>query len=176
MGLEGNIRNSYYETFNTIINDFEMNSRNRRPPVDEVNALISFGNMMCYTLCLDQIYHTQLNPTISYLHEPGFRRYSLALDISEIFKPLLVDRTIFQVLNKKMIQKSDFKKELNRCVLKEKGRKVFVQAFEDRLKETIQHRKLKKKVSYKYLAKLECYKLSKHILDIETYQPFKAWW
>lgn len=176
MGLEGNIRQLYYGSFNDIVNDFTMDSRNRQPPLDEVNALISFGNMMCYTLCLDQIYHTQLNPTISYLHEPGFRRYSLALDISEIFKPLLVDRTIFQVLNKKMIQKNDFKKELNSCVLKDKGRKVFVQAFEDRLKETIQHRKLKKKVSYKHLVKLECYKLSKHILDIEPYEPFKAWW
>ncbi len=176
MGLEGNIRNTYYSCFNDIINDFEMNTRIRQPPTDEVNALVSFGNMMCYTLCLDQIYHTQLNPTISFLHEPGYRRYSLALDISEIFKPLLVDRTIFQVLNKKMIRANDFKKEINSCVLKEKGRKIFVKAFEDRLKETIQHRKLKKKVSYKHLVKLECYKLSKHILDIETYRPFKAWW
>mgnify|MGYP003563287288 CR=1 FL=1 len=176
MGLEGNIRQSYYSSFNEIINDFTMDSRNRQPPMDEVNTLISFGNMLCYTLCLDQIYHTQLNPTISYLHEPGFRRYSLALDISEIFKPLLVDRTIFQVLNKKMIQKNDFKKELNRCELKDRGRKTFVKAFEDRLAETIQHRKLKKKVSYKHLVKLECYKISKHILDIEPYEPFRAWW
>jgi CRISPR-associated protein Cas1 len=176
MGLEGNIRSTYYSAFNQIIQDFDMNTRQRQPPTDEVNALISFGNMMCYTLCLDQIYHTQLNPTISFLHEPGYRRYSLALDIAEIFKPLLVDRTIFHVLNKKMIQANDFATEINRCVLKEKGRKVFVQTFESHLKETIQHRKLKKKVSYKHLVKLECYKLSKHILEIEPYQPFKAWW
>ncbi len=176
MGLEGNIRQTYYGAFNGIINDFKMTNRNRQPPLDEVNALISFGNMMCYTLCLDQIYHTQLNPTISFLHEPGVRRYSLALDIAEIFKPLLVDRTIFQVLNKKMIQKNDFRKELNSCILKDRGRKTFIKAFEDRLKETIMHRKLKKKVSYKHLVKLECYKIAKHILDIEDYVPFKAWW
>ncbi len=176
MGLEGNIRSTYYSAFSQIIHDFDMNTRQRQPPTDEVNALISFGNMMCYTLSLDQIYHTQLNPTISFLHEPGYRRYSLALDIAEIFKPLLVDRTIFQVLNKKMIQANDFAIEMNSCVLKEKGRKVFVQAFESHLKETIQHRKLKKKVSYKHLVKLECYKLAKHILEIEPYQPFKAWW
>ncbi len=176
MGLEGNIRSTYYNAFNSILNDFEFNTRERQPPTDEVNALISFGNMMCYTLCLDQIYHTQLNPTISYLHEPGARRYSLSLDISEIFKPLLVDRTIFQVLNKKMIRKNDFKKELNYCILKDKGRKTFVEAFENRLKETIQHRKLKKKVSYKHLVKLECYKLVKHILEIDQYKPFNSWW
>lgn len=103
MGIEGNIRQAYYGAFGEIINDFDMGNRSKQPPQNEVNALISFGNMMCYTVCLDQIYHTQLNPTISFLHEPGARRYSLALDLSEIFKPMLVDRTIFTVLNKKQI-------------------------------------------------------------------------
>jgi len=106
-----------------------MGNRTKQPPNNEVNALISFGNMMCYTLCLDQIYHTQLNPTISFLHEPGYRRYSLALDLAEIFKPILVDRTIFSLLNKKQIQASDFRQELNRCVMKDSARKSFAQAF-----------------------------------------------
>ncbi len=96
-----------------------MGLRTRQPPLNEVNTLVSFGNMMCYSLCLSQLYHTQLNPTISYLHEPGTRRFSLALDLAEIFKPILVDRTIFRVLNKKEIKSSDFSVELNRCVLKE---------------------------------------------------------
>ena len=60
--------------------------------------------MMCYTQCLRAIHQTQLNPTISYLHTPGERRYSLSLDVSEVFKPLLVDRVIFKVLNKREIQ------------------------------------------------------------------------
>ena len=107
MGIEGNIRQAYYGAFGTIINDFEMGNRSKQPPQNEVNALISFGNMMCYTVCIDQIYHTQLNPTISFLHEPGVRRFSLALDLAEIFKPILVDRTIFSVLNKKQIQAND---------------------------------------------------------------------
>ncbi|NBB30203.1 type I-B CRISPR-associated endonuclease Cas1b [Cellulophaga sp. BC115SP] len=176
MGIEGNIRQAYYDAFDTIINDFEMGNRSKKPPKNEVNALISFGNMMCYTMCLDQIYHTQLNPTISFLHEPGVRRYSLALDISEIFKPLLVDRTIFSVLNKKQIQANDFRQDTNRCVLKDNAKKVFVQAFDERLKETFKHRTLGRNVSYKHLVKLECYKLSKHILGIETYKPFKMMW
>lgn len=176
MGIEGNIRQVYYEAFDMILNDFSMGSRTKQPPQNEVNTLISFGNMMCYALCLSQLYHTQLNPTISFLHEPGARRYSLALDLAEIFKPLLVDRTIFRVLNKKEIQGQDFSPELNRCVLKESGKKAFIRAWEERLNETIQHRALKKHVSYKHLVKLECYKLSKHILNIEEYKPFKAWW
>jgi len=176
MGIEGNIRKSYYDAFDLIINDFSMGGRSSRPPLNEVNALVSFGNMMCYSQCLKAIHQTQLNPLISFLHEPGERRYSLSLDLSEIFKPILVDRVIFKVLNKKEIQTSDFEADLNRVVLKEKGKKCFVQSFEERLNETIQHRTLNKNVSYKHLIKLECYKLAKHLLEIEEYKPLKMWW
>ncbi|MGD1840071.1 MAG: type I-B CRISPR-associated endonuclease Cas1b [Thermonemataceae bacterium] len=176
MGIEGNIRQAYYVGLDHVINDFEMGTRTKRPPQNEINTLISFGNMMCYTLCLGQLYHTQLNPTISYLHEPGVRRYSLALDLAEIFKPLLVDKMIFKLLNKKIITAADFSQKLNRCILKEGGKKKFVKAWEEKLAETIQHRTLKRSVSYKHLVKLECYKLSKHILGIAPYKPFKTWW
>ncbi len=176
MGVEGNMRRMYYEGFNLIINDFVMGNRTKQPPGNEINALISFGNMMCYSQCLRAIHQTQLNPTISYLHSPGERRYSLALDISEIFKPIMVDRVIFKVLNKKIIQDKHFDRSLNRCLLNGTGKKLFVQAFEERLCETIQHRTLKRNVSYKHLVRLECYKLTKHILDIEEYKPFKMYW
>ena len=176
MGIEGNIRSTYYEAFNEIIKDHAMDGRSMRPPLNEINSLISFGNMLCYTQCLSQLYHTQLNPTISYLHEPGYRRFSLALDLAEIFKPILVDRTIFRVLNKREIQSKDFDFQTNKVTLKESGKRTFLKAFEERLNETIKHRTLNRHVSYKHLIKLECYKLSKHLLDIETYQPFKIWW
>ena len=103
MGTEGMIRQTYYDAFNLILNDFEMGNRTKQPPQNEVNALISFGNMMCYTLCLRAIHQTQLNPTISFLHTPGERRYSLALDIAEVFKPVIIDRVIFKVLNLSLI-------------------------------------------------------------------------
>ena len=176
MGLEGNIRQVYYDAFDLILNDFAMDGRSKQPPKNEVNALVSFGNMMCYSLCVGQVYHTQLNPTISFLHEPGYRRFSLALDLAEIFKPILVDRVIFRVLNKKEIQAKDFDTRLNSVVLKDAARKTFVRAFEERLNETIKHRTLNRSVSYKHLVKLECYKLTKHLLNIEEYKPFKAWW
>lgn len=177
MGVEGNIRQTYYKAFDGIISgDFQMENRSKRPPENEINALISFGNMLCYTLCLSQIYHTQLNPTISFLHEPGYRRYSLALDVAEIFKPLLVDRLIFRLLNKKEIQAKDFDHQVNSCLLKESGRKTFVRAWEERINETFKHPVLKRHVSYKHLVKLECYKLTKHILGMEEYKPFKSRW
>jgi CRISPR-associated protein Cas1 len=176
MGVEGNIRQTYYEAFDLIINDFEMGNRSKQPPSNEVNAMVSFVNMMCYTLCLDMIHHTQLNPTISFLHEPGFRRFSLALDLAEVFKPLLADRLIFALMNKKVIQGNDFDHQLNQCLLKDSGRKKVVKAWDEKLNETIKHRSLGRSVSYKHLVKLECYKLVKHILGMEEYKPFKAWW
>lgn len=176
MGIEGNIRKNYYEAFELIINDFSMDGRSYRPPKNEVNALISFGNMMCYSQCLRAIHQTQLNPAISFLHEPGDRRFSLSLDLAEVFKPLLVDRVIFKVLNKKMIQPNHFEEQLNKIILKPNGKKTFVQAFEERIEETIKHRSLNRSVSYKHLIKLECYKIQKHLLGIEEYKPFKMWW
>lgn len=72
MGIEGNIRMTYYEAWNKIINyDISFEKRVKQPPDNMINTLISFGNMMCYTACLTEIYRTQLNPLISYLHEPG---------------------------------------------------------------------------------------------------------
>lgn len=176
MGTEGMIRQTYYEAFDVIINDFNMELRTKQPPQNEVNALISFGNMMCYTETLRAIHQTQLNPTISYLHSPGDRRYSLSLDISEIFKPIIVDRVIFKVLNKKMIQPQHFDRKLNSCLLNASGKKIFVQAMEDRFNETFKHKSLNRNVSYKHLIKLECYKLIKHLIGDEEYKPFKMYW
>ncbi len=87
MGIEGNIRMNYYEGFNAVQAAFPFDIRTKQPPTDPINALISFGNVLCYTAVLDQIYHTQLNPTISFLHEPGVRRFSLALDIAKFLNP-----------------------------------------------------------------------------------------
>jgi CRISP-associated protein Cas1 len=176
MGIEGNIRKIYYEAFNLIIKDFEMEGRSMKPPRTEVNALISFGNMLCYSQCLRAIHQTQLNPVISFLHSPGERRFSLSLDIAEIFKPILVDRVIFKVLNKKIITDSSFDKKISRVLLNENGRKLFITHFEERLNETIKHRTLNREVSYKHLIKLECYKLAKHLLGMEEYKVFKMWW
>ena len=176
MGTEGMIRQTYYEAFDVIINDFNMELRTKQPPQNEVNALISFGNMMCYTETLRAIHQTQLNPTISYLHSPGDRRYSLSLDISEIFKPIIVDRVIFKVLNKKMIQPQHFDRKLNSCLLNASGKKRVVQAMEDRFNETFKHKSLNRNVSYKHLIKLECYKLIKHLIGDEEYKPFKMYW
>ena len=96
-----------------IINqEIEFDKRVMHPPDNMINSLISFVNSLVYTRTLSEIYHTQLNPTISYLHEPGIRRYSLCLDISEVFKPLIGDRLIFSLLNRKQITEKSLHKRI----------------------------------------------------------------
>jgi CRISPR-associated protein Cas1 len=112
---------------------FTIEKREKRPPSNPVNALISFGNAMVYSLVLSEIYHTQLNPTISYLHEPRERRYSLSLDLAEIFKPLISDTIIFKLINDNMIKLDDFEEDIGYCYLNDNGRKKFVQEFDKKI-------------------------------------------
>ncbi len=176
-GVEGKIRERYYQSWRHILSDeWAFTQRVRRPPDNEVNALISFGNSHLYTVCLSEIYRTQLTPTISYLHEPGARRFSLALDISEIFKPLIVDRAIFRLINTGQLKPSHFERAMGGCYLNETGKKLFITAMEDRLKTTIKHRRLNRHVSYRHLIRLECYKLVRHLTGDEEYKAFRAWW
>lgn len=177
MGIEGNIHKIYYETWNKIINqkiDFE--KRVKRPPDNMINTLISFVNTLVYTTVLSQIYITQLDPTISYLHVPGERRFSLALDISEIFKPLIADRLIFSLLNKNQITEKNFSKELNYLQMDKKASQTILREYDEYLKRTIKHKELGKNVSYKYLIRLECYKIINHLLGVNNYKGFKLWW
>lgn len=177
MSVEGRIRDKYYQSFNLILNlDEPFEKRERRPPSNPINTLISFGNGMLYATVLNEIYQTQLNPTISFLHEPSTRRFSLSLDLSEIFKPIIVDRVIFKLVNNKMLKEDDYERELKSCYLKENGRKIFAQQYEERLNQTFEHRKLKKHVSYRQLIRLECYKLAKHFIADQPYEGFRAWW
>ena len=177
MGAEGRMRKNYYAAFNSILkNGFEFNKREKRPPTDPINAMMSFGNSLMYTTVLGEIYKTQLDPTISFLHQPSTKRFSLSLDIAEIFKPLIIDPIIFNMVNNRMIKKSDFNEEEGICFLNEDGKKKFVKFFEQRMETTIKHRQLKRKVSYRMLIRLECYKLIKHFINDEKYKPLKAWW
>lgn len=146
------------------------------PPDNMINSLISYVNSLIYAKILSEVYHTQLNPTISYLHEPGVRRYSLCLDVSEIFKPLIGDRLIFSLLNRNQITEESFTKELNFLHLKKDASKLIARELENSLKKTIKHKELGRQVSYQYLIRLELYKLIKHIIGEKEYEGFKIWW
>lgn len=174
MSVEGEVWMNFYSSFKYFLpEDFIMNKRVKRPPDNPINALISFGNTLLYTKTISTIYRTHLDQRISFLHEPSEGRFSLSLDISEVFKPIIVYKTIFDLVNKKQLQVSKhFDKKMNYCLLNDEGRKIFIEAFEKRLETVFNHPKLKRKVSYKTAMKLDCYKLIKSIMENKEFKPF----
>lgn len=174
MVIEGEVWQKFYSNFKYFLpEDFIMNKRVRRPPDNPINAMISFGNTLLYTKTISAIYRTHLDQRISFLHEPSEGRFSLSLDISEAFKPVIVYKTIFDLVNNKKITVSKhFDKKVNYCLLNEEGRNIFISAFEERLESVFIHPTLKRKVSYRTAIKLDCYKLIKFILEDKDFSPF----
>ena len=178
MAIEGNIRQIYYKSFNKILDkkDFLFEKRTKRPPEDKINALISFGNTIVYNTVLSQIYQTQLDPRIAYLHSTNDRRFSLNLDIAELFKPLLVDIAIFSLINKKIITSTDFKKEMGGVMLKDNARKCFIQEITEKLNTTVSLPGIGHRVSYRDLIRMEAYKIQKYLTEEQEYDPFVMRW
>lgn len=176
MAVEGEIWQRFYSTFKYFLpEDFIMNKRVKRPPDNPINSLISFGNSVLYAKTINSIYRIHLDQRISFLHEPSEGRFSLSLDISEAFKPILVYKTIFDLVNKKKLQVTKhFDKKYNYCLLNEEGRKIFIEAFEKRIESVFMHPTLKRKVSYRTAIKLDCYKLIKNILEDKEFIPFNC--
>ena len=174
MAYEGNAREIYYNAFNIILKNekFRFTKREKRPPTNYINTLISFGNSLLYTTALSEIFRTHLDPRIGYLHETNQRRFSLNLDIAEIFKPIIVDRVIFRLVNRSQIKEEHFSKIVGGLKLNNRGKRIFAKEYEARLKETISHSRLKRKVSFRTLIRLEAYKLEKHVLSVASYQPY----
>ena len=174
MAIEGELWQRFYSEFkNFLPEDFIMNKRVKRPPDNPINAMISFGNSLLYTKTISAIYRTHLDQRISFLHEPSEGRFSLSLDISEVFKPIIVYKTIFDLVNNRKIQVSKhFDKKVNYCLLNEEGRNIFIKAFEERLESVFNHPKLKRRVSYRTAIKLDCYKLIKYVMEDKEFVPF----
>ncbi|MEZ4901750.1 MAG: CRISPR-associated endonuclease Cas1 [Spirosomataceae bacterium] len=171
-GRKGRIRDRYYQLWPYFLGEvvavqFPFTKRERRPPSNELNALISFGNSLCYNTVLRQIYRTALDPTIAFfaIRTPGDRRFSLSLDIAEVFSSRCWWTGPFLDCSKTgEIGPKHFEKHL-RVLFVGGGRKIFVQHWDARLSQTVQHRTLDRKVSYERLIRLECYKLVRHLTD-----------
>ncbi len=178
MMKEARIRKIYYGCFNGIItnNDFVFIKRTKRPPKDLINSLISFGNSIMYLQTMSQIHYAGLNPSIGYLHSSNNRKNSLSLDISEIFKPIIVDRAIFTLLNKNMISKKDFIVKDERIVIQSEARRKFLSMIDNELSSTIKTDNLKNGISYRNLIKNECIKLKNDLLDNDEYKVLKVRW
>lgn len=174
MAIEGQAREIYYSAFDAITGnpDFSFQVRSRRPPTNRMNAMLSFGNSLLYMTALSEIYRTHLDPRIGYLHETNQRSFTLNLDLAEIFKPLIVDRAIFSLINRGEIRPEDFSEDMGGVYMNKRGARKFIESYEKRLAETVTHKGLGRKVSYRRLIRLECYKLYRHFLDEEPYVPY----
>ena len=172
--IEGLVWQNFYQTFREFLpEDFLFNKRVKRPPDNPLNALISFGNSLLYAKTITQIYQTHLNQSISYLHEPGEGRFSLSLDLSEVFKPIIVFRSIFNLVNNKKLKISrHFNQKMNYCMLNDLGKKLFINEFEDRANKIFLHGKLKRKTSFLTAIKLDGYKLIKYLMEEKEFKPF----
>lgn len=175
LAAEGEIWQYFYQSINVIIDKaFISDKRVKRPPDNPLNAMISFGNSWLYSKTVSQLYHTHLDQCISFLHEPSEGRFSLSLDISEVFKLIIVFPVIINMINKKMIHISEhFDKSLNYCHLNEAGRKKYIIELERKLNSTFEHAKLGRAVSYEAAIKYEGYKLTKYLLEDVEFVTFR---
>ncbi len=175
-GIEGRIKKTYYSAWRHIFNyPVDFTHRVKNPPNNLVNTLISYGNAIVYSVCLNQIYQTRLYPEIGFIHETGDGKLPLCYDLADIFKPLFTDRVIFKVINKNMISEKDCWHKNGRCMLKENAKKIFTAELESKFQTTITIDE-NRKMSYKRLIKEECYKLIKHLNGEQEYKPYITKW
>lgn len=176
LGYEGNIRTIYYTAWQTLIKkETNFYKRIKQPPVGIVNSLISFGNSILYAIILTEIYRTRLNPFVGFIHEIGENKHSLVYDLSEIFKPIIVDKVIFRVLNLNIIDEDDFTITDEGYYLKDNPRKKFVEQIENRLSTVIHHKRLNRRISYRSLIRMECYNLINYLEGkLKSYEPYRA--
>lgn len=175
MLLEARARQKYYTAFNLILDhtEFTFSQRSKRPPKDQLNAMISFGNTLLYNQFLQIIWKTSLNPQIGVVHAANRRNYSLNLDFADIFKPIIVDRVIFTLLNCQQIKReAHFEIDENGGVfLNRQGKKIFLKEFEQKLDTLIVVKG--KSITYRQLMRDEVWQFQKYVLAGEKYRPYK---
>jgi CRISPR-associated protein Cas1 len=174
-GLEGQASALYFQNFRHLLNQPDLFSgRTRRPPLDPVNALLSYG----YTILLNQVMSALctvgLDPYIGYLHGTRFGKPALALDLMEEFRPLVVDSVVLTLFNNNILQAKDFITELGgACRLTDSARRTFLTKLEARFDETITHPTFNYKVTYRRCLELQARLLAKTIMsEIPAYPPF----
>lgn len=174
LGVEGKSWSIYYSTFDQA---FKLNyhfTREFYPPKDEINSLISYGNALLYSTSITSIAKVGLNPSISFLHEPSDRSFSLALDIADIFKPVIVERLVATLLNNHMLRSNFFEKRDEGIYLNTAGRKIFLEKYSEKMNTAIKISN-NRYIKYETLIEIECRNLLAHINGSGTYKAFRAW-
>ncbi len=177
LGYEGRAANVYFSVLNNMIydnNGFLFNGRNKRPPKDPVNAMLSFIYAVLCNDIISALEGVGLDPAVGYLHKERSGKPSLALDIMEEFRAYLADRLILSLINKKQVKKSDFSTfEGGSVDMQERAKKIIITAWQKRKQEEITHPFLKEKVHIGMLPHIQAMLFSRFIRgDIKQYPPF----
>ncbi len=175
MIYEAQARQMYFRCFNVIMDDedYKFVCRTKRPPKDALNAMISFGNTLLYQRFASEIYASKLDIRFGLLHSSKHRTENLNLDLADLFKPIIVDRTIFTLVNKKMLDINTCFRNTNEegVYLSEVGKRVFIREFELKLNQKINFKG--QNISYEKILKNEVKMLQKYFQNGEKYQPYK---
>ena len=176
LGLEGNVAALYFSVFSKLlsprdmVSEFEFTKRNRRPPTDPVNALLSFGYAMLTKECTTALLAEGLDPWWGFYHKPRHGRPALALDLMEEFRPLVVDSAVIKSINTGMVTRDSFQITPNGCIITDTGRKAFIRAYEARLDQLIVHPIFDYHCSWRTIIRLQARLISKWLTgDVENY-------
>lgn len=177
-GIEGEGAQIYFSVFNDMIlqqkDDFSFVTRNKRPPKDNVNALMSFAYSLATSMCASALEAVGLDPYVGFMHTDRPGRRSLALDLVEEFRAPLCDRFVITLINKKMITASDFeKREDGAVILTDNGRRTFISAWQKRKNDELKHQFLDEKMEWGIVPYSQALLLARYIRgDLDSYPPF----
>ncbi len=177
-GLEGAAGRAYFGTFDHLIRqqkkEFVFRGRSRRPPLDNINALLSFAYTLLVHDVISALESVGLDPQVGFLHRDRPGRPSLALDIMEEFRPVLADRLVLSLINRCQVKKDDFEQSASGAVsMSEKARKQVLSTWQKRKSNTIEHPFLEEKMALGLLPYAQALLLARHLRgDIDTYPPY----
>lgn len=177
-GVEGDAATLYFSAFNSMINvpakEFVYTKRSRRPPLDPLNALLSFAYTMLSHDVRSACEATSLDSQLGFLHRDRPGRPGMALDLMEEFRPFLADRMVRSLINRQQIQAKDFtQRESGAVFLSDAGRKVFLTSWQQRKQEIITHPFLNEKTTVGLLMHLQARLMARYLRnDLDTYPPF----
>lgn len=177
-GLEGEAAKVYFGCFDQMLTqnreDFRMQGRNRRPPLDRINALLSFLYVLLLNDCISAAEGVGLDPQMGFLHVMRPGRPSLGLDLMEELRPILADRLALTLINLRQIDANDFEPRPGGAVyLNEKGRKAVVTAYQKRKQDEVKHPVLGQSIPFGLVPHIQARLLARHLRgDTEAYTPF----
>ena len=171
-GIEGIAAREYFACWTKMLDhEWKFQGRNRRPPTDPVNSLLSFAYGLLRVQVTAAVHLAGLDPYIGYLHEVSRGQPAMVLDLMEEFRPLVADNLVLAVLNNRAIQLKDFSETLGAYRLSDAGRKSFLQAFDRKMNDEFKHPVFEYRCTYRRAIELQARLLARHLQEGIPYQP-----